>query len=158
MDFQGNPVGILIEMALNQFGGNRSLFYWYWVFPTLSFIRVFLQVFQQVYNFLFFLNFRVFINSLHIFCQTYSFFNIFFIWLCRVLVEACRLILLLMNLFWAVLCLCCCTQAFSSCGEWGLLFVGMLGLLIAVASLVKEHRLQGLRASVVAAHGLSTQA
>ena len=32
----------------------------------------------------------------------------------------------------------------------------MLGLLIAAASLVKEHRLQGLRASVVAAHGLSS--
>ena len=32
----------------------------------------------------------------------------------------------------------------------------MPGLLIAAASLVKEHRLQGLRASVVAAHGLSS--
>ena len=35
----------------------------------------------------------------------------------------------------------CCTQAFSSCGEWGLLFVAVHGLLIAVASLVVEHRL-----------------
>ena len=32
-------------------------------------------------------------------------------------------------------------QAFSSCGEWGLLFVVVHGLLIAVASLVAEHRL-----------------
>ena len=28
-----------------------------------------------------------------------------------------------------------------SCGEWGLLFVLVLGLLIAVASVVAEHRL-----------------
>ena len=32
-------------------------------------------------------------------------------------------------------------QAFSSCGKWGLLFVAVRGLLIAVASLVVEHRL-----------------
>ena len=38
--------------------------------------------------------------------------------------------------FWAVLGLCCCAQAFSSCGEQGLLFVAVRGLLIAVASLV----------------------
>ena len=30
---------------------------------------------------------------------------------------------------------------FSSCGEWGLLFVVVRGLLIAVASLVAEHGL-----------------
>ena len=45
------------------------------------------------------------------------------------------------NLFLAVLGLRCCTQAFSSCGERGLLFVAMHGLLIAVASLVAEHGL-----------------
>ena len=44
-------------------------------------------------------------------------------------------------LFLAVLGLRCCAQAFSSCGEWGLLFVAVHGLLIAVASLVAEHRL-----------------
>ena len=37
--------------------------------------------------------------------------------------------------------LCCCTRAFSSCGERGLLFVAVRGLLIVVASLVAEHRL-----------------
>ena len=31
--------------------------------------------------------------------------------------------------------------AFSSCGEWGLLFIAVRGLLIAVASLVAEHGL-----------------
>ena len=53
---------------------------------------------------------------------------------------------LFIYLFLAALGLCCCKQAFSSCGEWGLLFVAVHGLLIAVASLVAEHRLQ--------AHGL----
>ena len=44
-------------------------------------------------------------------------------------------------LFLAALGLCCCTRAFSSCGERGLLFVVVRGLLIAVASLVVEHGL-----------------
>ena len=39
----------------------------------------------------------------------------------------------------AVLGLCCCIRTFSSCGERGLLFIAMCGLLIAVASLVAEH-------------------
>ena len=39
-------------------------------------------------------------------------------------------------LFLAVLGLRRCAQALSSCGEWGLLFVAVRGLLIAVASLV----------------------
>ena len=41
----------------------------------------------------------------------------------------------------AVLGLRCCVQAFSSCSEWGLLFLAMRELLIAVASLVAEHGL-----------------
>ena len=41
-------------------------------------------------------------------------------------------------LFLAALGLRCCARAFSSCGEWGLLFVAVHGLLIAVASLVAE--------------------
>ena len=44
-------------------------------------------------------------------------------------------------LFVAVLCLHCYTWAFSNCGEWGLLFVDVCGLLIAAASLVADHRL-----------------
>ncbi len=43
--------------------------------------------------------------------------------------------------FMAALGLCCCAQAFSICGEWGLLLVAVRGLLIAVASLVAEHDL-----------------
>ena len=46
----------------------------------------------------------------------------------------------------AVLGLCCCARAFSSCSEWGLLFVAVRALLIAVASLVAEHRLLGAQA------------
>ena len=44
-------------------------------------------------------------------------------------------------LFMAVLGLRCCTQAFSSCGELGLLFIEVRGLLIVVVSLVAEHGL-----------------
>ena len=44
------------------------------------------------------------------------------------------------HLFLAVLGLCCCLKAFSSCGNQGLHFVAMLGLLIAVVSLVAKHR------------------
>ena len=47
----------------------------------------------------------------------------------------------LINLFLAALGLRCCARAFSSCGEWGLLFVAVRGLLIGVASLVAEHGL-----------------
>ena len=41
----------------------------------------------------------------------------------------------------AALGLRCCVQAFSSCGERGLLFVAVHRLLIAVASFVVEHGL-----------------
>ena len=43
--------------------------------------------------------------------------------------------------FLAALGLRCCAQAFSSCGEQGLLFVVVCRLLIAVASLAAEHGL-----------------
>ena len=56
-----------------------------------------------------------------------------------------KLIYLFIYLFLAVLVLHCCLWAFSSCGEWGLLFVAVRRLLIMVASLVAEHRLQTQR-------------
>ena len=66
-------------------------------------------------------------------------------------------------LFLATLGLCCCAWAFSSCGEQGLFFIAVRGLLIAVASLAVEHGLQahGLRqlqhlGSVVVARGLQS--
>ena len=51
------------------------------------------------------------------------------------------LLCLFIYLFMAELGLRCCAQAFSSCGEWGLLFVAVRGLLIVVASFVVEHGL-----------------
>ena len=81
------------------------------------------------------------------------------------------------HIFLAALGPRCWAQAFSSCGERGLLFFVVHGLLIAVASLVAEHRLQahGLQqlwhagsvvvarrlqnaGSVAVAHGLSCSA
>ena len=44
-------------------------------------------------------------------------------------------------LFLAALGLCCCARTFSSCGEQGLLFVVVHGLLIVVVSFVAEHGL-----------------
>ena len=46
---------------------------------------------------------------------------------------------LFIYLFLAAFCLHCCSQAFSSCGEQGLLCAAVRGLLIAVASPVAEH-------------------
>ena len=64
-------------------------------------------------------------------------------------------------LFLVALGLRCCARAFSSCSESGLLLVVVCGLLIAVASLVAEHRLSAhglqylwLVGSVVVARGL----
>ena len=48
---------------------------------------------------------------------------------------------ILFILFLGELGLRCCARAFSSCGERGLLFVVVRGLLTAVVSLVAEHRL-----------------
>jgi len=45
-------------------------------------------------------------------------------------------------------------RALSRCGEWGLVFVVVRGLLIAVASLIAEHGLQSA-GSVVVMHRLS---
>ena len=47
----------------------------------------------------------------------------------------------------AVLGLCFCARAFSSCGKRGPLFIAVLGPLTITASLVAEHRLQTCRLS-----------
>ena len=60
---------------------------------------------------------------------------------CIVVVVFLRFIYLL-NLFcFGCAGLCCCTWTFSSCSGQGLRFTAVQGLLIAVASLVAEHRL-----------------
>ena len=63
------------------------------------------------------------------------------------------LFIYLFILFLAALGLCCCTQAFSSCGEQGLLFIAVHRLLIAVASHCGARAL-GTQASLVVAHSL----
>ena len=55
----------------------------------------------------------------------------------------------------AVLGLRCCAWAFSSCGERGLLFIVVCGLLIVVASRCGARAL-GAQASVVVARRLSS--
>ena len=55
----------------------------------------------------------------------------------------------------AALGLRCCVRAFSSCGERGLLFVAVCGLLIAVALLCCGAQALGMWAAVVAARELS---
>ena len=68
---------------------------------------------------------------------------------------------LIMYFFLAALGLRCCTQAFASCGERGLLFIAARGLPIAVAPHVKHGLLaRGLQSlwhagSVVVVHGFS---
>ena len=52
-----------------------------------------------------------------------------------------KFIYFILFLFLAALGLRCCMWAFSSCGERGLLFVAVRGLLNAVAFLVAEHGL-----------------
>ena len=69
-----------------------------------------------------------------LFCFFYCFWNGYFYFFNFYFIN-------LFILFLAVLGLCCCAQAFSSCSEWGLLFVAVHRLLIVVASLVAEHGL-----------------
>ena len=47
----------------------------------------------------------------------------------------------------AVLGLCFCVRAFSSCGKWGPLFIAVRGPLTIAASPAAEHRLQTRRLS-----------
>ena len=62
-------------------------------------------------------------------CWYFFFFLILFFLIC------------FLRFFLAVLGLRCCARAFSSCGERGLLFIAVRGLLIVVASLAAEHGL-----------------
>ena len=61
--------------------------------------------------------------------------------------QMCMFDLFILFLFLAVLGLCFCARAFSSCGKRGLLFIAMRGPLTVAASLVAEHRLQTRRLS-----------
>ena len=64
-----------------------------------------------------------------------------------ILFSTNRLIFFFFNLFLFIYCWLCWVFVavrglFSSCGDWGLLFVATCGLLLAVASFVLEHELQ----------------
>ena len=61
--------------------------------------------------------------------------------------DFCLFVCFFIYLFWGVLGLRFCARAFSSCGEWGPLFIAARGPLTVVASLVAEHRLQTRRLS-----------
>ena len=54
--------------------------------------------------------------------------------------------------FW-LLCLCPGARALSSCGEQGLLFPAVCGLLTAAVSLAAEHRPRGAQPSAAAVRG-----
>ena len=67
-------------------------------------------------------------------------FKIFYLFIYLKQLGFLKYIYLFIYLFLAALGLRCCTQAFSSCGEQGLLFFVAHELLIAVSSLA-EHGL-----------------
>ena len=73
-------------------------------------------------------------KALYLVCKRWQVFSFFVV---------INLFIYLIYLFLAALGLRCCTQAFSTCGERELLFVAVRGLLIALASLVEEHRRVG---------------
>ena len=76
------------------------------------------------------LEFRIQLNSHLKGRAQYSFLkNFIYFWLCWIFLAACGLSLVAVS------------GVYSSCGERGLLFVAVHGLLIAVASLVAEHGL-----------------
>ena len=56
-------------------------------------------------------------------------------------------------LFMAVLGLCFCERALSSCGKWGPLLIAVCGPLTIAASPVEEHRLQTRRLSNCGSRG-----
>ena len=84
------------------------------------------------------MNFKNFFAS-HRFCMVVFIvicFKVFLNFLFDFIVDP--LVFFFNYLFLAVLGLCYCMWAFSSCREWGLLFVAVHRLLIAVVSLVVE--------------------
>ena len=125
-----------------------------------------------MYSAILFLFFNIIVNSIYLKKQFKGMHILNFILVEEVIIR--KTLFFFFNLFLAVLGLHCCMRVFSSCSKRGLLFLAVRGLLIAVASLVVEHRLQarGLQqlwhvgsvvvvrrlqsaGSVVVAHGLS---
>ena len=76
-------------------------------------------------------------------CVCGFFFNLTFVYSSFIFFK----FYLFIYLFLAVLGLCFCVRAFSSCGNWGPLFIAVHRPLTIAASLVAEHRLQTHRLS-----------
>ena len=68
-----------------------------------------------------------------------------------------NLFFLIIIIILAALGLCCCTGFSPVAASRGYSLVAVPGLLIALASLVAEHRLQGMQAPGVVAQGLSSR-
>ena len=97
----------------------------YLLYPSLSPLHALVESFMLVF---FFFNIYLFISFLAASGLTCGMRDLFYF-------------LFYLFTFWAALGLRCCALAFSSCGERGLLFIAVRGLLIVVASLVAEHGL-----------------
>ena len=90
----------------------------------------------------------VYIYVLYIYAYTTCSINVcVYIYICKYDFLKYLFIYLFIYLFMAVLGLRFCARAFSSCGEWGPLFIAARGPLTIAASLVAEHRLQTRRLS-----------
>ena len=70
-------------------------------------------------------------------CSFFFFFNVIYLFI----------------LFLAVLGLCFCARAFSSCGKWGPLFIAVRGPLTIAASLLLRSTGSRRAGSVIVAHG-----
>ena len=68
-----------------------------------------------------------------------------------------NLFFLIIIIILAALGLCCCTGFSPVAASRGYSLVAVPGLLSALASLVAEHRLQGMQAPGVVAQGLSSR-
>ena len=88
--------------------------------------------------------FNVLLDS--VYCMIF-YFILFYFYFFIFLFFKFLFIIYLLCLFLAVLGLRFCVRAFSSCGEWGPLFITVCGPLTIAASLVAEQRLQTLRLS-----------
>ena len=80
-------------------------------------------------------------------CYYFILFYFLFIYFLNYLFLFIFLTLFIFYLFMAVLGLCFCARAFSSCGKRGPLFIAVRGPLTFAASLVAEHSLQTRRLS-----------
>ena len=117
-----------------------------------SFTHSFIDGHLHCFYFLAIMNNGTLNIHIQIFVCTYVFFCLFLFFNLSCVISffiflTLGLFILFIYLFMAVLGLCFCARAFSSCGKWGPRFIAVHGPLIIAASLVAEHRLQTCRLS-----------